>query len=255
MGQPKALVRDPDGTSWLNRAVDTLSAGGCNPVVVVLGAEAERAVDILNERQDADLPVRWVVATDWAEGMSASLRRGLEAATDTLATTVVVTLVDLTDVGPDVVQRVVEAVGDDPEQPRAGRLPRSPPDTPSSSAASTGPAWRRGRSATGARATTSRRTTCFSSSAATSPAAWTVTYPPLFPSGPLGVMIGECSPLWIPPPTWPRVSDAPATSSTRRWPPSGTSRSRSAGRCSSRASPGPARPRSPRRSPRRWTCR
>ena len=22
MGQPKALVRDPDGTSWLNRAVD-----------------------------------------------------------------------------------------------------------------------------------------------------------------------------------------------------------------------------------------
>jgi MoxR-like ATPase/CTP:molybdopterin cytidylyltransferase MocA len=114
MGQPKALVRDPDGTSWLNRAVDTVSAGGCNPVVVVLGAGAERAVDILNERQDADLPVRWVVATDWAEGMSASLRRGLEAATDTLATTVVVTLVDLTDVGPDVVQRVVEAVGDDP---------------------------------------------------------------------------------------------------------------------------------------------
>ena len=114
MGQPKALVRDPDGTSWLNRAVDTVSAGGCNPVVVVFGAGAERAVDILNERQDADLPVRWVVATDWAEGMSASLRRGLEAATDTLATTVVVTLVDLTDVGPDVVQRVVEAVGDDP---------------------------------------------------------------------------------------------------------------------------------------------
>ena len=114
MGQPKALVRDPDGTSWLNRAVDAVAAGGCNPVVVVLGAEAERAVDILNERPDADPPVRWVEATDWAEGMGASLRRGLEAATDTLATSAVVTLVDLTDVGPDVVQRVVAVVGDDP---------------------------------------------------------------------------------------------------------------------------------------------
>ena len=114
MGQPKALVRDPDGTSWLNRAVDTVSAGGCNPVVVVLGAEAERAVDILNERPEADPPVRWVEATDWPEGMGASLRRGLEAATDTLATSAVVTLVDLTDVGPDVVERVVAVVGDDP---------------------------------------------------------------------------------------------------------------------------------------------
>jgi len=114
MGQPKALVRDPDGTSWLNRAVDAVAAGGCNPVVVVLGAEAERAVDILNERPEADPPVRWVEATDWAEGMGASLRRGLEAATDTLATSAVVTLVDLTDVGPDVVERVVAVVGDDP---------------------------------------------------------------------------------------------------------------------------------------------
>ena len=94
MGQPKALVRDPDGTSWLNRAVDAAAAGGCNPVVVVLGAEADRAVDILNERPEADPPVRWVQATDWSEGMGASLRRGLEAATDTPATTAVVIVVD-----------------------------------------------------------------------------------------------------------------------------------------------------------------
>ena len=114
MGRPKALVRHSDGTSWLNRAVSAVAAGGCDPVVVVLGAEAERAVDILNERPEADPPVRWVEATDWPQGMGASLRRGLEAATDTLATTACVTLVDLTDVGPDVVKRVVAAVGDDP---------------------------------------------------------------------------------------------------------------------------------------------
>ena len=185
MGQPKALVRDPDGTSWLNRAVDAAAAGGCNPVVVVLGAEAERAVHILNERSDADPPVRWVEAADWPEGMGASLRRGLEAATDTLATTAVVTLVDLTDVGPDVVKRVVAVVGDDPTA-SGGPYTKEFPGTRSSSAASTGPAWRRGRSATRARATTSRRTTCVSSSAATSPAASTATYSPPSPSGPSG---------------------------------------------------------------------
>jgi MoxR-like ATPase/CTP:molybdopterin cytidylyltransferase MocA len=91
-----------------------VAVGGCDPVVVVLGAEADRAADILNERSTADPPVRWVEATDWPEGMSASLRRGLEAATDTVATTAVVTLVDLVDVGPDVVKRVVDAVGDNP---------------------------------------------------------------------------------------------------------------------------------------------
>jgi len=43
MGMPKALVRDPDGTSWLRRAVETLSDAGCAPVVVVLGAQADEA--------------------------------------------------------------------------------------------------------------------------------------------------------------------------------------------------------------------
>src|SRR4051794_36434654 len=124
MGQPKALVRDPDGTSWLLRAVDSLAAAGCEPVIVVLGAEAERAARLLEERSpsgpSASTSVRWVEATDWSHGMGASLRRGLQAAAATDATTAVVTLVDLTDVGPDVVTRVVEAVGDD-----AGRLGRA----------------------------------------------------------------------------------------------------------------------------------
>ena len=124
MGQPKALVRDPDGTSWLLRAVDSLAAAGCEPVIVVLGAEAERAARLLDERSpsgpSASTSVRWVEATDWSHGMAASLRRGLQAAAATDATTAVVTLVDLTDVGPDVVARVVEAVGGD-----AGRLGRA----------------------------------------------------------------------------------------------------------------------------------
>jgi MoxR-like ATPase/CTP:molybdopterin cytidylyltransferase MocA len=114
MGQPKALVRDPDGTSWLNRAVDASAAGGCDPVVVVLGADADQAAGILAERGSEASAVRWVEATDWPDGMSASLRHGLAAALDTEASTAVVTLVDLPDVGPDVLHRVVDAVGVDP---------------------------------------------------------------------------------------------------------------------------------------------
>ncbi len=74
MGQPKALVRDPDGTSWLLRAVDSLAAAGCEPVIVVLGAEARagrphprRAVTV---RTSASTSVRWVEATDWSQGMA-----------------------------------------------------------------------------------------------------------------------------------------------------------------------------------------
>src|SRR5690349_10689191 len=115
MGRPKALVRDPDGTSWLNRAVDVVAAADCEPVLVVLGAEARQAAEVLAERgPEAAGRTRWVEATDWAEGMGASLRRGLEAARETDATTAVVTLVDLPDVTSAVVERVLNAVGDDP---------------------------------------------------------------------------------------------------------------------------------------------
>ena len=110
---PKALVRDADGTSWLVRAVSTLTDAGCSPVVVVLGAGADEAQRLLEgPHPGADLRV--VEAADWAEGMGASLRRGLAEATSTTAPTAVVTLVDLPDVGAPVVARVVAAAGDDP---------------------------------------------------------------------------------------------------------------------------------------------
>jgi CTP:molybdopterin cytidylyltransferase MocA len=72
MGGPKALV-ELDGRPLLLRALDALRDGGCTPLVVVLGAAAERVAELL----PAD--VRAVVAADWAEGMGASLRTGLDA--------------------------------------------------------------------------------------------------------------------------------------------------------------------------------
>jgi CTP:molybdopterin cytidylyltransferase MocA len=103
MGMPKALVRGDDGEPWLVRGVRVLTDGGCAQVTVVLGASAEEALPLL-----AGTGATAVVAADWADGMSASLRAGLAAATGTDADAVVVTLVDLPDVGADVVRRVLD---------------------------------------------------------------------------------------------------------------------------------------------------
>lgn len=95
MGRPKALVDD-----WLVRSVEVLREGGCDDVLVVLGASAEQARALLPAEQ------RVVVADDWDEGMGASLRVGLETLGPEVEAAVV-HLVDLPDVGSDVVARVV----------------------------------------------------------------------------------------------------------------------------------------------------
>ncbi|MCW2735960.1 NTP transferase domain-containing protein [Nocardioides sp.] len=100
-GGPKALARDPDGTSWLLRSVQSLRP--CAEIVVVLGAEAEQAAALL------PMSVARVRADDWAEGMGASLRTGLSALPWSAYDAALVTLVDLPDVDAAVVARVVAA--------------------------------------------------------------------------------------------------------------------------------------------------
>jgi CTP:molybdopterin cytidylyltransferase MocA len=112
MGRPKALVVGEDGRPWLHGAVDALRAGGCEDVVVVLGAGAADAEALLS-----GMSLTVVVAEDWAAGMSASLRAGLRAVGvlpargPQEAGAVVISLVDLPDVDARVVERVIRAVG------------------------------------------------------------------------------------------------------------------------------------------------
>lgn len=101
-GGPKALRRDADGMPWLHRAVAALRGGGCDPVLVVLGADAALARALV----PAEASV--VVAENWAEGLSASLRAGL-AATPAEASVVVVTLVDLPGLPAAAVERLLAA--------------------------------------------------------------------------------------------------------------------------------------------------
>jgi nicotine blue oxidoreductase len=100
-GGPKALARDGDGTSWLLRSVQALRP--CDEIVVVLGAEAERAAALL------PMSVSRIRADDWAEGLGASLRAGLSALAPTGHDAALVSLVDLPDVDAAVVARLVAA--------------------------------------------------------------------------------------------------------------------------------------------------
>lgn len=98
-GGPKALRRTEDGEAWLARAVRTLRAGGCSRVVVILGASADQARSLVPHDAEA------LIADDWAEGMSASLRKGIAAAD---GDAVIVSLVDLPGLPANAVARMAE---------------------------------------------------------------------------------------------------------------------------------------------------
>jgi nicotine blue oxidoreductase len=105
-GRPKALV-EVDGEPLLLRALRTLADSGCAPVRVVLGAQAADVRSLLPDPSIA------VYAEDWATGMGASLRAGLEAVSEVAADAVLVHLVDLPWVGADVLSRIREVAAPD----------------------------------------------------------------------------------------------------------------------------------------------
>ncbi|HYZ66275.1 MAG TPA: NTP transferase domain-containing protein [Mycobacterium sp.] len=93
-GRPKVLA---DDGRWLRAGVAALATGGCDDVVVVLGAAVV----------DVPPPARVVLAEDWQLGLSASVRAGVRAVD---ADYLVVHAVDTPDVGADVVRRVLAVV-------------------------------------------------------------------------------------------------------------------------------------------------
>lgn len=101
MGMPKALVRH-GGRLFVESAAEVLRAGGCDPVVVVLGARAD------DVRARAELTgYRVVDNPDWPEGMGASVRVGLAALADSDAAAAVVLPVDVPGVTSAAVARVI----------------------------------------------------------------------------------------------------------------------------------------------------
>ncbi|WP_431233292.1 nucleotidyltransferase family protein [Mycolicibacterium psychrotolerans] len=98
-GMPKVLAAQGE---WLRSAVEALAGGGCDDVVVVLGAAIV----------DVPARARSVVADEWQRGMGESLRTGLAAISE--ADYAVILTIDTPDIGADVVARVLAAAHESP---------------------------------------------------------------------------------------------------------------------------------------------
>ncbi|MEU1586878.1 NTP transferase domain-containing protein [Micromonospora sp. NPDC005710] len=105
-GLPKALAV-AHGRLFLDIALAALRDGGCDPVVVVLGAAADRI------RLVADLDGATVaVNRDWSSGMGSSLRVGLHTLRSTGVSAAVVQLVDTPGVTAAAVARLAAHAGE-----------------------------------------------------------------------------------------------------------------------------------------------
>jgi CTP:molybdopterin cytidylyltransferase MocA len=106
MGRPKALLA-LDGRLLVELGAAVLRDGGCDPVVVVLGAAADA---VRHRARLAD--ARIVDNPNWADGQAGSLRAGLTAVAgddpDRPAAAVLIALVDQPGVPAGVVRRLIE---------------------------------------------------------------------------------------------------------------------------------------------------
>ncbi len=73
MGTPKQLL-DYQGRSFIRRIAEAAIASFCQPIIIVLGAYAERIQPELSQ-----LPIQVVKNQHWREGMSSSIQVGLQA--------------------------------------------------------------------------------------------------------------------------------------------------------------------------------
>lgn len=100
-GSAKQLARWGQKT-FIESVVDVALAARAQPVVVVLGAEAERCRAALGNR-----PVEVVVNEAWAEGQSTSMKAGLAALPPNISSAIFL-LVDLPGITPEVVGKLVQ---------------------------------------------------------------------------------------------------------------------------------------------------
>ena len=99
---PKALLVKSNGETLLNSAVQALLLGGCDQVVVVLGAEAERVAAHLR-----DVGVKILINDRWSTGMGSSFALGMAAVPPGAGA--LVALVDQPGMDAEVVRRLVAA--------------------------------------------------------------------------------------------------------------------------------------------------
>lgn len=103
-GDDNKLFAPVAGTPMLVRVVRTALRSSIDDGVVVLGHEAERVAETL-----AEFPFATVTNEEYAAGQSTSVRRGIEFAASADWDAAVVLLGDMPFLGPDTVDRLVQA--------------------------------------------------------------------------------------------------------------------------------------------------
>lgn len=104
-GQPKALLRVPDGRTFVRAIVDTFLDAGVDDVVVILGHEADAVI----ERMTVDnVQARLVVNPHYRAGQFSSVLTGLDAIDRPGVAAMLMTLVDVPLVSVATVRAVVE---------------------------------------------------------------------------------------------------------------------------------------------------
>jgi molybdenum cofactor cytidylyltransferase len=110
MGSNK-LLEVVNGKPMIASVVDAMLAAGASPVVVVTGHQAELVREALKDR-----PVTFAHNPDFIQGMSTTLRRGIEALPDDIDAAVV-SLGDMPFLTGDHISRLIDAFAPDKGRP------------------------------------------------------------------------------------------------------------------------------------------
>ncbi len=102
MGTPKQLLLYR-GRSFLSYIVEAAIASMCQPIVVVVGANAEQI------KSEVSFRVQVVENTRWTEGMSSSIAVGMQALVNQNIEGVVITLCDQPFVSTEIIDQLIAA--------------------------------------------------------------------------------------------------------------------------------------------------
>ena len=103
LGKPKQLLRDQRGETLVHKVAREACKAGCRPVIVVLGAEAERV-----RKASADLDVVFQENTHWQAGLSSSIGAGVAEAIRSDSAAVLLMTCDMPSVGSEQITSLLE---------------------------------------------------------------------------------------------------------------------------------------------------
>lgn len=106
LGTPKQLLPHKQGHTLLSHTIQVALNSKCQPVIVVLGAYAERV-----RQQISHFPVQVIENPQWNQGMGASIRVGIQAlsASPEEIEAVVLALCDQPFISDNIIEQLVDA--------------------------------------------------------------------------------------------------------------------------------------------------